>query len=683
MRKHLLLLLVGVLWALPSFAVEVRPDKAVTITFDENSDVSDNSPNVDGVSCGLVWYSHDDDMTGSATDFAGVIESSADGSTWATAITLVDGDSGFLPQGRNLFRINPSTAPGTGDKSLTIFRCQEDLSSVPLAPGVEGSFATLDTLRWIWGLDHVPFPETIDDGQWTDYYFSEAGETGLWAAGNDANDCTSIEAACDSIDRAKAICFAGSYRRCNFDPGDTWDVAGGWDNGFGAIEDSDLTVTGCPTGIINILAQPCFWLRGNLGGSGAKATLDATGSLVSDRFIEFGPVTDRSHLLVEGFSLVCDTGAGSSACIDNQGAGIITGVGNDMDVSDNITGSGNVVASHDFGVTHIYGNGTWVYSGTATGTNTPFGTQDAGVLAIHTSQTIPGAASANCGIALMTQDGGSGFDASLATEVAAHPGYGLLTGAHLQPCVTASAAVPIAINATDTFGNSDRYNLDTISLFLDPQSTATNPIHVQFYGTWTADTEINVRMLYTSFGTSGAAAGDLHVLLSDGVMDDGSLLNLTLVSSVYETAGAAPQAIRLIDDSWADGTAGSVLTLVDTIYDSFANGWRITSASGDCLDATPEDLASCANALRTGAVVVDGANIHDATGTWYSTEGYCDPAGECFAAATGAISYYTFQFDYRGAIPAFIAGRKLTGFRGHPEVDTNLGRQRPEPYGPR
>ena len=55
------------------------------------------------------------------------------------------------------------------------------------APGLIGNKATLETLQWIWALERVPFPERIDSGQWTDYYFSnESG--GDWGTGDNSND---------------------------------------------------------------------------------------------------------------------------------------------------------------------------------------------------------------------------------------------------------------------------------------------------------------------------------------------------------------------------------------------------------------------------------------------------------------------------------------------------------------
>ena len=117
---------------------------------------------------------------------------------------------------------------------------------------------------------------------------------------------------------------------------------------------------------------------------------------------------ERSGWVIEGFKLICDSNATGSACIDSFAGGVLISVGNDMEVSDNVNGSGQVISSHDASVTHHYGVTHMRYSGTASGSNTTIGTQDASVVVVHTTGLIDGAPQTSACRAIAITQGGDG-----------------------------------------------------------------------------------------------------------------------------------------------------------------------------------------------------------------------------------------------------------------------------------
>ena len=518
------------------------------------------------------------------------------------------------------------------------------------APGVVGNNATLATLKWIWGLERVPFPEAIDPpvggGTWVHRYFSaEAGN--LWPLGNDSNTGMSPFDPWQTIGKAKANCFTTGYIHCHFDH-DDWTVGnGGWDANLGSIVDADITTTGCPTSKTGAMAQPCYWWSSPPGG---RALFDGTGITSALEFMEWGPVA-RVHLLIEGIDITAD-GQNSVVPFDSDGAGILTVVGSIGTVATNITGSGQVLSSHDVAITSLYGNSDLIYTGTASGGNSMIGTQFGSTVAVHTSNTLEVApVTTTVANALALVQSGGAIDASLAAESLATPAYALITGAHLLGTDTSSTSAIINFGADAQASSSNQVEGLLISTYLEQPSTSVVPEFVSVTNLDGGSTN-SLTMLYTTFGNSGSDGRSLHI--QDGTLIGSDTIHVTMNGSIVMGDGDTSnfQIVRIADDNWLDDSAGT-FTMNDTIYESLANGWRISNATLDCLDATPADLQSCANAIRAGAVDIDN-NATDAAPD--ETGGAATSGGASTLVDTG-ISWATNE--WAGGVVTLISGTGL------------------------
>jgi hypothetical protein len=613
-------IVVGVLVAPPTaFAGTVTTDKPVQIGFDEDIDATSqpSSWQASGVACGRMQAEITLDTTTTAdTTFAGTIDQLGEAGAWSTVVTIASGVFA-LPSGRQEFRVNPSAAPAAGAVALVTFKCQEQFTSLQKAPGINGTAATMETLRWIWGLQRVPFPQAIDDGtQWTDYYFShDAG--GLWPLGDDSvtNANNSPEAPWATLAKWKTECFT-AFVRCNDDPGDNRDDAGGGaDVVFGIIEDADVDITGCPTSsFIAAHEQPCFWWRSGSPDTEQLWDFQSVALGVEEATLDLATITKRAHLLIEGISIIGEdthlAGVGTGP-IDTHEQGMISYVGKGtLTYSGLAGGTANIFSAHDVSHTAGYGDIDMAYTGGTTGNTSPTVSANvSGSVSVHTNNTPTNCVP--CTSYSFNQATGNPDDA-LDAQALATPLQAFVSGVNFVSEFDAVSNPKLGTITADEDGGADvnRSNDARVLMVATSQElregaglpigTAINSLD---------DSHMDLTMIYPTFqvqsgdldstnithiGTNfiGASAGnDAAAMTAD--------IDIVIAGAIFEPNNAGSNRGNILhfpDDDLAE-CSGCSLTMADAIYnDDPPHNFRIDGGGSSCSDVSPFELESCMDA---------------------------------------------------------------------------------------
>ena len=650
----------------------LRPESVASYEWSGTGTVSDSKfLNVSG--CGMVQVRYEDDVLGADTTATATLtqykkantasDSSDTTLSTDTTLTLTTGTYKYI-------RVHTVTNTGetTSQAGVTV-QCQKQFTNPGImAPGMEGDRLTDTTLAFLAGLTRVPFPDKLeppDGSSWTRMYFSE-GHTGnsLWPQGDDSKDCSTIEKACQTISRAREQCFDTPFTHCIFDPGDEWDVSSGLGtNGIGDLEDGDINGVGCPgngTGVGAFQAainNPCFWWTGNPGGSSLRAEIDATGSTISDKFMGWS-VSDaeRAGWLIEGFTLQCDADSGQgSACMDSFAGGILISVGNDMTVTDsNLTGSGQVVSSHDVSITQIYGVGDMDYclgaggcSAASSGVNTHAGTQDSSALVVHSSgmmKAIHESSSDTCEVVTATQGGSTGVtangsaDAELYAEAQNYPAYVLITNAHLQTCSGSTAANSVlSLQPEDVNGSESQTNwsrLDLVNAYLEnlsnnafPQGIEITPNSAQGSGY-----RAEIHQINTTY--SQAQKGAIDNYINAGQIGSGDTVVWKEVNSIVEDTGGTRQHWRIGDEDVTNGNASVDIDIHDILHNAGTQKFWADVPSGEsgfCIKTDVNDFETCLDAEA------GGSGVWNATGTEVKTTVDLTSTADTSSATTDGV----------------------------------------------
>lgn len=468
------------------------------------------------------------------------------------------------------------------------------------APGMIGSTATETTLQWLWGLERVPFPQKIDQGQWTDYYFSsEAG--GLWPEGDDANPGTSPDEAFETIDAA-TVCFT-SYARCNFDH-DTWDVADGWAGGIGTIEDADITLGDCPVDTFESAhEQPCFWFRSAPGG---RATFDADGTPNTDKAVAFRTEA-RAHILVEGIDTDSDSASAAEAPWDTFERAIVTVVGSNLrNVRTSPQTTDNVFTAHDVSVSHIYGNADIGYENVGgVPAADAVGLNASGAVAIHVGGTI---STVNAGRVFGMRNVNIADAAYQAEAEITEPAL-LITGAKM---IGGASGIGVA-DANASSGSWNGGNVILIGTASEPSTSATGVSNV-FDTNPAGNSNIQWVFIHSTTMIDVAGGTNRHWVIGNGDMETSDIVSARFASYMYEYSRnktvSFPSFLRILDDDWAD--SASVIRIVDTLHEDDSVMFTVVNTTGDCNDDTTANLISCLD-THGGTAVVAALNVTDST----------------------------------------------------------------------
>jgi len=490
-----------------------------------------------------------------------------------------------------------------------------------LAPGVANGTANLDTFRWIWGLQRVPFPDRIDDGQWTDLYFShDAG--GLWPQGDDTNNGLSPLEPKETLAEWKVECLK-PFVRCNDDPGDNRTNADGADAIFGVIADADVDVTGCPTSSFRAAhEQPCFWWR---SGSPSTTQLWDFSGVSGGTTLDIATITKRAHLLIEGISITGEdqsfTGVGTPP-IDTHEIGMISVVGNlTLDYAGAPGGTGNVLSAHDVSHTAAYGDVTLQYSGTSTSGGSPAIVANvSGAVAYHSANQVVGCLECE-GFSLNQSTGNPA--SSLDAEALVTPLQAFISGSHIQTDGNGTNIHELGrVTADDTGGNrSDHVVAVLLGTALETTNVGVSSSLIQINATG-ASSRGELRILYPTFMATGV--DDPTFTFVSNIIESAADYDIVVAGCILEPNADSFNAgslVRIDDDDWA-GSASNSLRFVDCLYDpNQIDLFRIGTAGGDCLEDDPAAMEICYSALPSGNAAtldldnnVDPVSL-DATGT--------------------------------------------------------------------
>lgn len=533
------------------------------------------------------------------------------------------------------------------------------------APGIVSTNATIETLEWIWGLERVPFPSQIDTGQWTDYYFSQ-GAGGDWPAGDDGNDGLTPGTARQTLDGtggAFDVCFDSAFTRCNFDNGDTWAVGSGYAQ-MGAVTSAPAA---CPSTESAALAQPCFWWRSSPGG---RATFDASGETgAGSCSVAMTQTSKPVHLLWEAIDLTCD-GNGNNDVWNTQELGIMTIVGSDG-VNNDPGVSTSIYTPHDHGIIHAYGQSGASFTGTATAATSIGGSTGGPALAVHSSKLQAACTTADVACKGFAMNQASGASTTTITN----PLDVLLTGVHVQVTNNNGGSIPFQLLTSNTYTNDANGQL--ISVFLDQQSTASFPWAIELVNQHDG-ADIDFDMVQSTIqAPNGGGGRGFHNFNCPAT---GGSLNIRAYGNIFDTG-----LVNVIRATDADCIGKLTFTMRDYVY----QGTGVSQAFRNqaCFDDFPDEFETNCDSEDPGAWTIDNCdgvagdcNWADlnAEGTQFGGRGYCLAAKSCkgHLASAGDTTVYNLVFPSRLQIPAFIAGKILTGFQGQTSTYSDAGRAR-------
>lgn len=649
--RYLFLTLAMLFLALPSYAVKWSPSSINP----SNNQVAANwvtgdttaSGALDAKQCGRVTVRFDKDTSGASTDAAATLLSCSDVATPAASCTstvLLDGvpteiDTTMTP----VLYLTTITAPvGTDRAKVSVF-CQGNFAREGgLAPGIVGTAATPETIRWIGNLQTVPFPDAIEPlggATWTDYYFSaEAG--GDYPLGLDANDGLSPFTPKLTWREVHDICLAGEYRRCFLDRADSWTVAnGGHDGNWALIEDDDIVPGNClQMPDVNALEHPCYWIKSSPGGG--QAHIDATATTDTADFMSWKNVADRPVALFENLKFTGDSNSVAGATpFDSFNGGAIVGVGLTLvngDLNSN-SGTNNISTCHDVSVTNLYGYTPMTWNGTAAVTHVDggaaIGGQDVCAQSVISNADIwgPEDTLANTLIVdgpIMTPSA-KNPDATLQAEYLINDAFYLRAGPTLRlpavPLHTAARDIvfmntsnwdsltPFTEGKTNSGNNRTAYIMTTMQM--EPGDTQINNMQVLDINVMGPDTTMKFHMIQSvvKLWQNPTLASGKYILeipngatcIADqpqgtGVDDCGAsalpVWDFVFAGNLFEPTGDSTNVdtfLRATEDFWANSKGSGSFTFVDNTWlDQAGNNftWRHVIADGTAVYGT--DIAN-------------------------------------------------------------------------------------------
>ena len=518
------------------------------------------------------------------------------------------------------------------------------------APGVSEGVGDTQTFLWVGSRESVPFPEHIDEGQWTDLYFSS--EATGWPEGDDLNDGSSTDEALHSISEWRSRCVS-PFVRCIADPLDDWTSADGADTVIGALTDADIDNTGCPSSS-NFAAnreQPCFWWI-LTDGLGNHATFDFRG-VTGGASMDFRPVTDRSHLLIDGGHWIGTDGGAGTPPVDLHESGMISVVNATLEYGGNPSGTGNLFSAHDVGAFWAY-NVEGDYLGTGGAGNPMFGANVSSSISVHTPHTLTGCV--GCDGVNLNQFTGTP-DASLEAEAIATPAEMLVTGAKLAADGTGvSNDSFMLVRATDQDALGNQRSAHARATFI---SVAFEPAEQTGWLVQSADSSAAINDV-AIFLSTVLWSGETTRLLqgATATVTPGSQIIAKIVGSVPELSRIATvnQAnwVRNLDADWA-GTE-SVLTVIDSFHSNDPTYFRATDGVNNCFSTTPAAFETCVETTQawdptltftnfvepaadtSGTVLLPAADGFSVTGTPWTTDQWVDALVVIQKGTSGAES---------------------------------------------